>query len=334
MYIIENYGTAVFFTIITMLCWGSWGNSQKLTVKNWRFELFYWDYVLGIVLFAVVLGFTLGTIGINGRSFIPDILQADGSSILYALIGGIIFNASNILLVAAMALAGMAVAFPVGVGIALVLGVLVNYINNPKGNALILFIGIIFITMAIIVDAIAYRKLSVSQKKVPTKGIMFSIVAGFLMAFFYYFVSKSMFRDFVNPEKGMLSPYSALFFFAIGILLSNFIFNTIIMRKPVEGSPVVFSDYFKGSAKSHLTGILGGVIWMLGMSLSIIASEKAGFAISYGLGQGATLVAALWGVFIWKEFKGAGNKVNRLIAFMFLSYLIGLALIIIAGLNQ
>ncbi len=334
MYIIENYGTAVFFTIITMLCWGSWGNSQKLTDKSWRFELFYWDYVLGIVLFAVVLGFTLGTIGINGRSFIPDILQADGSSILYALIGGIIFNASNILLVAAMALAGMAVAFPVGVGIALVLGVLVNYINNPKGNALILFIGIIFITMAIIVDAIAYRKLSVSQKKVPTKGIMFSIVAGFLMAFFYYFVSKSMFRDFVNPEKGMLSPYSALFFFAIGILLSNFIFNTIIMRKPVEGSPVFFSDYFKGSAKSHLTGILGGVIWMLGMSLSIIASEKAGFAISYGLGQGATLVAALWGVFIWKEFKGAGNKVNRLIAFMFLSYLTGLALIIIAGLNQ
>ena len=334
MYIIENYGTAVFFTIITMLCWGSWGNSQKLTDKSWRFELFYWDYVLGIVLFAIVLGFTLGTIGINGRSFIPDIIQADGSSILYALIGGIIFNASNILLVAAMALAGMAVAFPVGVGIALVLGVLVNYINNPKGNALILFIGIIFITMAIIVDAIAYRKLSVSQKKVPTKGIMFSIVAGFLMAFFYYFVAKSMFIDFVNPEKGMLSPYSALFFFAIGILLSNFIFNTIIMRKPVEGSPVVFSDYFKGSAKSHLTGILGGVIWMLGMSLSIIASEKAGFAISYGLGQGATLVAALWGVFIWKEFKGAGNKVNRLIAFMFLSYLIGLALIIIAGLNQ
>ena len=334
MYIIENYGTAVFFTIITMLCWGSWGNSQKLTDKNWRFELFYWDYVLGIVLFAVVLGFTLGTIGINGRSFIPDILQADGKSILYALVGGVIFNASNILLVAAMALAGMAVAFPVGVGIALVLGVMVNYINNPKGNALILFIGIIFITMAIIVDAIAYRKLSVSQKKVPTKGIMFSIVAGFLMAFFYYFVSKSMFRDFVNPEKGMLSPYSALFFFAIGILLSNFIFNTIIMRKPVEGSPVVYSDYFKGSAKSHLTGILGGVIWMLGMSLSIIASGKAGFAISYGLGQGATLVAALWGVFIWKEFKGAGNKVNRLIAFMFLSYLIGLALIIIAGLNQ
>lgn len=334
MYIIENYGTAVFFTIITMLCWGSWGNSQKLTDKSWRFELFYWDYVLGILLFAVILGFTLGTNGINGRSFVPDILQADGSSILYALIGGIIFNASNILLVAAMALAGMAVAFPVGVGIALVLGVLVNYINNPKGNALILFIGIIFITMAIIVDAIAYRKLSVSQQKVPTKGILFSILAGFLMAFFYYFVSKSMFTDFVNPEKGMLSPYSALFFFAIGILLSNFIFNTIIMRKPVEGSPVVYSDYFKGSAKSHLTGILGGVIWMLGMSLSIIATEKAGFAISYGLGQGATLVAALWGVFIWKEFKGAGNKVNRLIAFMFLSYLIGLALIIIAGLNQ
>ncbi|MGA2408301.1 MAG: GRP family sugar transporter [Bacteroidales bacterium] len=333
MYIIENYSTAVLFTVITMLCWGSWGNTQKLTGKSWRFELFYWDYVIGILLFAVLLGFTLGSNGTQGRSFIPDILQANKGSILNAFFGGVIFNASNILLVTAMAIAGMAVAFPVGVGIALVLGVLVNYINNPKGNALILIIGVAFIGIAIIADAIAYHKLRASQQKVSMKGILFSILAGLLMAFFYYFVAKSMFIDFENPTGGKLSPYSAVFFFAIGILVSNFLFNTIIMKKPVEGQPVDYHDYFRGSIKSHLTGILGGIIWMIGMSMNIIASGKAGFAISYGLGQGATLVAALWGVFIWKEFKGAGIKVNRLIAFMFLAYIIGLILIIVAGLS-
>lgn len=333
MYIIENYGTAVLFTIITMLCWGSWANTQKLAGKSWRFELFYWDYIIGILLFAVLLGFTLGSNGNQGRSFVPDILQADRGSILNALTGGVIFNASNILLVAAMALAGMAVAFPVGVGIALVLGVIVNYINNPKGNALILFIGVACITIAIILDAIAYRKQSASQQKVPTKGILFSILAGLLMAFFYYFIARSMFTDFANPVDGKLSPYSAVFFLAIGMLLSNFLFNTIIMKKPVEGSPVGYSDYFKGSMKTHLIGILGGVIWMLGTSMNIIATGKAGFAISYGLGQGATLIAALWGVFVWKEFKGAGSKINRLITFMFLAYIAGLTTIIIAGLN-
>ena len=333
MYIIENYGIAVLFTIITMLCWGSWGNTQKFVAKSWRFELFYWDYVIGILIFSLVFGLTLGSNGNNGRSFIPDIIQADSENIVKAIIGGIIFNASNILLVAAMALAGMAVAFPVGVGIALVLGVLVNYISNPLGNALLLFSGVAFIGVAIIVDAIAYRKNSASKKKVSSKGILFSLAAGVLMSFFYFFVAKSMFADFKNPEAGKLSPYSALFLFAVGIFLSNFIFNTLFMRKPVEGNPVSYSDYFKGNFKSHLTGIFGGFIWMLGMSMSIIASGKAGFAISYGLGQGATLVAAFWGVFIWKEFKGASKQVNTLITIMFLAYIIGLSLIIIAGLN-
>jgi len=333
MYIVENYGVAVLFTVITMLCWGSWGNTQKLSAKNWRFELFYWDYVIGILLFSIVMGLSLGNSGDAGRSFIPDLLQAQRSGIINALIGGIVFNLSNILLVAAMAMAGMAVAFPVGVGIALVLGVIINYINNPQGNPLLLFAGVGLVMIAILVDALAYRKMNAIKKQVSSKGILLSVLAGVLMAFFYYFVAKSMFTDFTAPEAGKLSPYSALFIFAIGIFLSNFIFNTIFMKKPVEGTPVTYRDYFSGNFKSHLTGILGGVIWMLGMSMSILASGKAGFAISYGLGQGATLVAAFWGVFIWKEFKNSGQQVNRLIAFMFLAYLLGLSLIIIAGLN-
>ncbi len=331
MFIPQSYSLAIILCIVTMLCWGSWGNTQKLAGKSWRFELFYWDYVLGILLFSLLLGFTLGSTGENGRGFIDDIGQAEGKNILNALLGGVIFNASNILLVAAMAIAGMAVAFPVGVGIALALGVIINYIAVPKGNPLILFIGLAFIVAAIIMDAVAYKKHSTTLKQVSKKGILLSVSAGVLMALFYRFVASSMASDFVMPEAGKLTPYSAVFFFAIGVVVSNLLFNYLLMKKPFEGVPLSFSDYTKGSLGVHLTGILGGVIWNIGMAMSIIASGKAGFAISYGLGQGATLIAALWGVFIWKEFKGATKQVNTLIFFMFLAYLAGLALLVYAG---
>lgn len=317
---------------MTMLCWGSWGNTQKLAGKSWRFELFYWDYVIGILLFALLLGFTLGSSGENGRSFLKDIAQAEPKNILNSFIGGVIFNASNILLVAAMAIAGMAVAFPVGVGIALALGVIINYVAAPKGDPIILFSGLACIVVAIIIDAIAYKKHNASQQKVSGKGIILSVSAGVLMSLFYRFVASSIVTDFVKPDAGKLTPYSAVFFFAIGVLLSNFLFNYILMKKPIEGAPLTFKDYSKGSLGVHLTGVLGGIIWNIGMSMSIIASGKAGFAISYGLGQGATLVAALWGVFIWKEFKGSTKSVNTLILFMFLAYLAGLALLVYAGL--
>jgi len=331
MFIPQSYSLAIILCFVTMLCWGSWGNTQKLAGKSWRFELFYWDYVLGILLFSLLLGFTLGSSGESGRSFIADIIQAEPGNMLNSFLGGIIFNASNILLVAAMSIAGMAVAFPVGVGIALALGVIINYFATPKGNPLMLFIGLGFIVAAIIIDAIAYKKHSASLKKVSKKVILLSVSAGILMALFYRFVASSMVTDFETPEAGKLTPYSAVFFFAIGVVVSNFLFNYLLMKKPFEGEPLSFKDYTKGSLGVHLTGILGGVIWNIGMAMSIIASGKAGFAISYGLGQGATLIAALWGVFIWKEFKGASKSVNNLILFMFLSYLAGLALLVYAG---
>ena len=331
MFIPQSYSLAIVLCVVTMLCWGSWGNTQKLAGKSWRFELFYWDYVLGILLFSLLLGFTLGSTGENGRSFLADISQANPKNVLNAMFGGLIFNASNILLVAAMAIAGMAVAFPVGVGIALALGVIINYFFAPQGNAIILFSGVALIVAAIIIDAIAYKKHSASMKKVSGKGIILSVSAGFLMALFYRFVASSMATDFVTPEAGKLTPYTAVFFFAVGVVLSNFLFNYLIMKKPFEGEPLSFKDYTKGSIGVHLTGVLGGVIWNIGMSMSIIASGKAGFAISYGLGQGATLIAALWGVFIWKEFKGASKEVNSLIFLMFLAYMAGLGLLVYAG---
>ncbi|MFP4060139.1 MAG: GRP family sugar transporter [Bacteroidales bacterium] len=331
MFIVENYTLAVIFAFITMLCWGSWANTQKLAGKTWRFELYYWDYVIGIVLLAILSAFTIGNIGNVGRPFLADLQQAATYNILNAMFGGLIFNLANILLVAAIAIAGMSVAFPVGIGIALVLGVLVNYIATPYGNPIILFSGIALVTIAIILDARAYSRLVANKEKVSGKGLLLSLAAGFLMALFYRFVARSMSDDFVNPLPGKLTPYTAVFFFSLGILISNFIFNTYLMRKPVEGKPVSFKDYFSGSFGIHLTGILGGVIWCIGMSLNIIAAGKAGYAISYGLGQGATLIAALWGVFIWREFKGAPKGTNTLLAFMFLFFLFGLGLIVYAG---
>ena len=330
MFILDSYPMAVLFCVITMICWGSWANTQKLAAGSWRFELFYWDYVIGILLFTLLLAFTLGSNGTAGRPFLDDLAQAEHSNLHYAMLGGVIFNAANILLVAAIAIAGMSVAFPVGIGIALVLGVVVNYADNPQGNALLLFAGVALIALAILLNAKAYRAMASGKNTTSSKGLILSIVAGLLMGFFYRFVALSMFTDFNVPEAGKLSPYTALVFFALGILLSNLLFNTFIMRKPFSGTPVAFSAYFRGSLKDHLTGILGGAIWCLGMSFSIIASGKAGAAISYGLGQGATVVAALWGIYIWKEFKDAPAGTSKLLNLMLLLYVVGIALIIYA----
>lgn len=330
MFIIENYSTAVLFCVITMLCWGSWANTQKLAAGSWRFELFYWDYVIGILLLTLFFAFTLGSNGSAGRGFMADVSQASTNNLFSAILGGIIFNAANILLVAAISIAGMSVAFPVGIGIALVLGVVVNYIGAPEGNATLLFSGVTLIAIAILLNARAYKKLSIANTSPSSKGLILSISAGLLMGFFYRFVAKAMFSDFTVPVPGKLSPYTAMVFFAIGILLSNFIFNTYIMKKPFAGEPVGFKQYFKGGLRNHFTGILGGIIWCIGMSFSIIASGKAGAAISYGLGQGATVVAAIWGIFIWKEFKNAPKGTTPLLNIMLLLYAIGIAMIIYA----
>lgn len=328
MFIIESYSAAVIFCIITMFCWGSWANTQKLASSTWRFELFYWDYVIGIMLMSLFFAFTIGSIGAGGRGFVADIQQADTQNIYAALWGGIIFNAANILLGAAIAIAGMSVAFPVGIGLALVIGVIVNYLDAPVGNGILLFGGVGLIAVAILLNANAYRILSSGKGSVSNKGLILSIVAGSLMGLFYRYVASSMFPDFSNPVSGKLSPYTAVVFFSLGILLSNFIFNTILMRKPFVGTPVSYAHYFKGNLKTHLTGILGGAIWCVGMSFSIIASDKAGPAISYGLGQGATMVAAFWGVYIWKEFKELPPSKNWLIHLMFVCFIVGLGLII------
>lgn len=332
MVLIQSYPVAVFMCVVTMICWGSWANTQKLASKEWRFQLFYWDYAIGVLLLSLILAFTMGSWGSSGRTFWEDLQQADPRWLGSALLGGVIFNLANILLVAAIDIAGLAVAFPVGIGLALVLGVATTYFARPEGNVPMLAAGVACIMAAIILDAIAYKRLAHERAGLPIKGIVTSVAAGLLMGWFYSFVAQSM--GAVDPstqavETGKLTPYTAVVFFSLGLLLSNFLWNSIMMAWPLTGEPVPFRDYFtKGNARLHLVGILGGMIWSLGMGFNIVASTAAGPALSYGLGQGATMIGAIWGVLIWKEFAGAPPGTNRLLAGMFVFYLAGLGVLI------
>ena len=333
MFIINSYALAVVFCFITMLCWGSWGNTQKLAGKTWRYELFYWDYVIGMVLFTLLLGFTMGSTGELGRSFVADLSQASLASVGWVLLGGVIFNASNIMLSASTSLAGMSVAFPLGCGLALVLGVINNYLEQSKGNPVLLALGVLFIVVAIVCNGMAAGVSKQSDNGSNSKkGVILAIVAGLLMSTFYRFVVKGMdINNFEQPAEGMLTPYSAIFIFSLGVLVSNLLFNTYVMKRPFVGEPVSYSEYFKGSLSTHLVGVLGGAIWCLGTAFSYIAAGKAGAAVSYALGQGAPMIAAFWGVFIWKEFKGADRKTGYLLALMFALFIIGLGIIVAAG---
>ena len=334
MFIVNSYALAVIFCFITMICWGSWGNTQKLAGKTWRYELFYWDYTIGILLFSILLVFTMGSFGSEGRGFIEDISQVEWKNILSAIVGGIIFNASNILLSASTSIAGLSVAFPLGVGLALVLGVFINYFSAPKGDPVILFAGVALIVVAVICNGIASSKMQRegADPHSSRKGILLAIIAGVLMSFFYRFVAAAMDLDsFAAPAAGKLTPYSAIFIFSVGVLVSNLLFNSLAMHYPFAGAMVTYGEYFKGRPKTHLVGMLGGAVWCLGTAFSYIASGKAGAAISYALGQGAPMVAAIWGVFIWKEFKGASKGVYALLAVMFLLFVSGLGLIIASG---
>ncbi len=328
MVLVQNYTLAVFLCFLAMVCWGSWQNTQNLIGKEWRFELFYWDYSLGILLFALIMAFTFGSFGTQGRSFLPDLAQADPKNLLSSALGGFIWNIGTLLLVASISIAGMSVAFPIGGGIGWTLGILINYIGKPEGNPGLLFGGTAVIVLAILVSMQSYRKLADHQKKPSFKGIALAFLAGLCIAFFYRFVASSMATDFGPADDGKISSYTAVVFFSLGALLSTIIVNPFFMAKPVQGVPVKMSEWLKGGTKAHLLGMLGGAIWCLGNSVSFMSVGAASPAISYGLSNAAPVVAALWGIFVWKEFKDAPKGTNTLLTLMFAFYLVGLVLIV------
>jgi glucose uptake protein len=320
------------FCAITMIGWGSWANTQKLAGRTkWPFELYYWDYTIGLLLFSVLFMFTAGSMGTTGMPAMENLRLATSESIWQSITSGILFNVANILLVVAIDAAGMSIAFPVGIGLALIIGTLKSYQEQPKGDARLLFTGVALVLTAMIFSALAYRKLPRSSTGNWAKGMIFAVVAGCLMGFFYPWLIRSLSPDFNSGLilPGKLTPYTALLFFSVGVLASNVVVNTIFMKAAGRS----YREYFSGSLYLHLLGVLGGTIWMLAFGLNVIASGVAGPAISYALGQGATLVAAIWGVLIWKEFKDAPPGATPLVILMFVGYLAGLVLIGLASVS-
>ncbi len=331
MFIVRDLATAIVFCVITMLGWGSWANTQKLAGKDkWPFQLYYWDYALGVFLLGLLFLFTFGSMGSSGMSGLENLAQADAGSLGRALLSGLLFNISNILLVVAIDAAGMSLAFPVGVGLALVIGTVMSYIQTPQGDAQLLFGGVTLVVVAMVMSAIAYSKLPRQAGRSWTRGVIFAVIAGCLMGSFYPQLMRAVSPNFnsASIEAGKLTPYAALAVFGLGLLASNIVVNTVFIR----AAGLSYSEYFRGSGRLHSLGLLGGMIWMLALSANVIASGVAGPAISYALGQGATLVAAIWGVLIWREFREAPRGTMPYVISTFVGYAVGLTLIGVATL--
>ena len=327
----QTYGTALCLMILTMLCWGSWANTLKFCPK-YRFQLFYWDYAIGMALGAVFWGLTAGSMGHAGLPFLVDLKQTATGPMVNAIIGGAIFSVANLLLVAAIDVAGLAVAFPVGIGLALVIGAISNYVIKPVGNPLLLFGGVGLVVVAIVLDAAAYRKREATAKSTTVRGIVISLAAGLLMGCFYPFVARALNGDAGGHAPG---PYAVTLFFMAGVMISTIPANLLLMKKPLDGSPPVDgADYGRAPIGWHLAGILGGAIWATGGVANFLASgaHLVGPAVSYSIGQGATMVSACWGVFVWHEFAGAPRAARVLLVWMFLCFLVGLAAVAVAPL--
>jgi glucose uptake protein len=322
----ETYAVALLLMFTSMLCWGSWANAIKIC-PGYRFQLFYWDYVLGLIAGAFLWGVTLGSFGGAGRSFSADISHADMSHVLFAIVGGVIFNVANLLLVSAIEIAGLAVAFPVGIGLALVVGALSSYFLSPNGNPFMLFGGIALVVAAIVFDAVAYRLRDTQQRSLTKRGVVISLLAGLLMGSFYPFVSKAMSG---NDAPG---PYAITLFFALGVGLCAIPFNYLLMRRPLDGSnPVSMGGYWKARGLWHIWGVVGGAIWCTGAVFNFVASRAhiVGPAVSYSIGQGATMISAVWGVFVWREFAGAPQRSKMFLVLMFVFFACGLTSIALA----
>jgi glucose uptake protein len=308
-----------------MIGWGSWANTQKLSERDaWPFPLFYWDYAFGVLLFAATTAFTLGVAGHHGTTM-ENLTQAHRAPLFHAFASGILFNVANLLLVVAIDASGMSVAFPIGIGLALVIGTVASYVQAPKGNPALIACGVLLILLAMLFSTISYRRMRRNAAK-GIRGPLFAVIAGCLMGSFYPQLSLSISPNFntgfISP--GTLTPYAALLIFSLGVLLSNVVINTIFMRV----NRISYARYLRGTPTSvHIWGLLGGIIWMGALTCNLIASGVSGPAISYALGQGATLVAALWGVFIWREFRSAPPGTQKYVVLMLLSYAAGLTLI-------
>ena len=338
MFVVNNYILALVCCVYCCICWGSWANTQKMVAsRTWSFELFYWDLAAGLFLTSLVGALTLGCLGHDGRTFIDDLSAMDLSSMMWGVLGGIVWNFGNIFFTAAIAIAGMSIGFPIGGGLGWIGGVVFNYLlivlagQTYPGSQALLWTGVAVVVVAIYICGKVYGKMSAGTSSTPVRGILLAFVAGIAFMFFYGLVVKSISPEYVAGGVGTLSPYTGVFCFGVGILISTPFFNGFAMRHPVEGRKVTMRDYLKGDLRTHLVGILGGFIWMSGMLISFMGAGAANPAISYALSNASPVVAMIWGFFVWKEFRGAPRGTNPLIATMFTLFVVGLVLVTLSN---
>jgi glucose uptake protein len=303
---------------LSMICWGSWANTFKLT-RGVRFELFYWDYALGLAITALALDAILQPPTAAG--FPANLLAADPTALAWAAASGAVFNLANLLLVAAIAVAGLAVAFPVAIGTALIVGTALTYWVDRTGQPLYIGMGVGLAAVAVLSCALAYRA-QARGLNVTRRGVVLCLVSGLLMASWAPLAAASM-----RALPGYLTPLDSFAVFALASLVSTVPFNLFFMRRPLMDKPVTMAAYGSGGLRWHLLGLLGGAIWSIGTASNLVAGKAVGFAVSYAIGQSAPLVASLWGIVVWKEFDGAGAAAKRALAAMFLFYIAAIAVL-------
>jgi glucose uptake protein len=275
------------------------------------------------VICTLVFALTLGSHGSVGESFVDNLRLANQTNWAFALLAGAIFNVANLLLVAAVDIAGLAIAFPLAIGIAVVEGVVLSYVLQPKGRVVYLAFGLVCAVAAVLFDARAYRALQ--GKAVASRlGIVVSVVSGLLMGGFAPFVTRAM------TYGHALTPYSVAVLFSLGAFLCCFVVNVYLMRRPIRGAPVAMTGFWRATPRNHLLGMMGGLVWGIGGCCNFIGAGFVGVPISYAIGQSAPLIAASWGVLVWREFAGAPKAAWQALGCMVVLYMAAVSLIALA----
>lgn len=363
MLVPSTYQIALLLAVIASICLGSWANAQKMAGNKHRFELFYIDFTLGAFLLAVAVCFTLGSVNQAEITFTDSLIGIAFRKVAIAILAGVLFQLANAFFISTVAISGLSVAFPVGIGFATLLGLIVNYVFNPHGNLTMLIGGMVFLIVAMVVSARAYgmaaqvrRSIEAAQaaaqaaaneppvqvprgaptrrprktgktKSLATKGVVLSLLTGFFLA------PVPLLLDMAREGDLGIPAYAVVMFFAVGMLFVSLLVSPFWMNFPIEGEPLGIAAYWKkGGVKPHLLGLVGGAVAMAGFSAlmlsgSVPSNQQIGTVLSYALSMGTLVLGTAWGTFVWGELQGAGARVRTQVMLLFVLLLSATALI-------
>jgi len=347
--ILPTTASAVWIlAIVSLLCLGSWANSLKLAGK-WRFEYFYYDFVFGILLCAGVAALALGSGRPQELTFQDNLLLTSKRDMAWALGSGVVLNLGMLLLLASMTIAGMSVAFPLTLGVALVIGAIWDFANATQANTPLTFIGVALLAGAVVVSVVTYMRLLRVRREVAQKAltpdprikskrqksagatlvIILSVVGGIALSTFPKLLDEATSGD------NALAPYSAVMLLSVAALLSSPFFVLFFTTFPVVSATGMPPGYLAGSGKQHLMGLAGGIVWGTGMLTGLMTTGaprilQPSTLIQYVLSNGALVVAAAWGLLAWRELRGGGDRVRMLATGMMVLFLAGLGLVAFA----